>query len=850
MQDFRDGDSRNIGGVTYVRQGGQWLPQGTGAATGPIMGPPPRPPAPRDPLAQELDRVQIAKGQQDLAVAPYEVQGAQLDLEAKRLEIEDKRRKAAQGPELKEEDVKLASKRASLDSLVQQINRVDELYRKGFRDEAFGILSSIGEYLPSDKAAEFNAAGAGLAEQGLAAFRVPGVGGQSDTELRQFVEANKPTSFDRDPANEEKLRQLRQRVDATRAALGMPPAQWLGSEETPEQREAAPIVYDGNLGGQQLQRSTDGYKTVDNPELAGVKGEYLRRLQAGESAGQIVAFLRRAGVTDPKIMRSVVEQVQFRKANPNVPVSKYNIEVLDDMDVPLGAVEGVMNSAAQTAPGAYLMRAGNAVTANNLDSIVGMTGGNAERARIALEDAGNANPVASFAGDLSGSVLAALGGEAALAARGMGAGIGRALTADMGYGAAAGAGQADDGSRLMGALGGAAAAGAGSLAGTGAVRAAGSAISPTGGRLADLYASGVRPTPGQRLVESGGGQGLKGLVGRTVNAVEEQMGSVPVVGSAIRGARENARGQFQVGAFNEALKEIDEALPAGMQPGTAAHAFTQKKFDAIYDQAREGMRVAADEELSNQLGELSSEVANLAEPSAKRFYGILENVVMRRINGGTIEKGAYKKVQSELGKTIRGIRKSQSGDGELADALEGLQGALDDAARRHSDPAAVELLDKADRGYAKFVLIENASARGGVGKDAGTFSPNDFASAVKGGGTRVRSKAYSQGQGLMQDYAEQGMSLADRVPNSGTPERQMAAATLAGGLGYVEPTALGLMGAFGAFYAPGVRKFTTGAMKPRGPKAKAIAEKVRKKARITGAAGAGLALSAQKEDDQ
>lgn len=117
---------------------------------------------------------------------------------------------------------------ANLDSLVQQINRVQELFNKGQRDNVVPLLGSLWEYLPTQDNKAFDSAGAGLAEQGLAAFRVPGVGAQSDAELRQFVEANKPDSWSMDSQNTERLRQLRQRVDATREALGLPPAQWTG----------------------------------------------------------------------------------------------------------------------------------------------------------------------------------------------------------------------------------------------------------------------------------------------------------------------------------------------------------------------------------------------------------------------------------------------------------------------------------------------------------------------------------------------------------------------------------------------------------------------------------------------
>jgi hypothetical protein len=742
--------------------------------------------------------------------------------------------KPAATPAGQKNEQAMRAKTGNLDALVRQIQRVEDIYNDGFKDEAYGLFSSIAEYLPSDDASQLNAAGAGLAEQGLAAFRVPGQGSQSDTELRQFVEANKPSNTDRDVAIEEKLLQLKSRVDATRQAMGMEAVNW---DRTDASTLNAPA-------GENLAASNNGYETIDDPALAGVRGAYLERLASGQTPGQILKWLEGAGVPiDGALRRSVAEQYSFRRKNPNVPLGNYDTGVLDDKIVPLSGAEQLLNDAAQSAPGAYLMRSANALTANNLDSIVGATGGNAERTRIALDDAASSSPIAALAGDVSGGVLGALTGEAGLARLGMGSGVGRALLADTGYGAATGAGGADDGNRLAGAAQGAAAGLIGSGIGQGAAKALGTAVAPTGGNLDQLYASGVRPTPGQRLVNAGDGKGVAGLVGRTVNAAEEGLSSVPIVGSAIRGAREQARDQFQVGAFNEALKDIGLKLPKEMKPGTAPHAFTQKAFDRAYDKARSGLRLVADEQLQNNVMEIGQQASTLSEASARRFDTIIADKVIRPAsNTPVLDGAAYKKMQSELGKIVRGIRKSQSGDGELADVLEELQSALDSAARRHSSKKAVKALDAADRGYAKFVRIEQAAAaRGG---ESGTFTPTQFDRSIQANSNRVRSREYLRGDALMQDYAQQGMSLVDRLPNSGSADRIAVGAAGAGGLGWMEPNALLALGGVGALYAPGARNVVAGSMAPtENATMKAVGEWLRQQSRIAGAVGASGALS-------
>lgn len=185
-------------GEKLVLQNGQWVPAGSSTPSGPVYGPPPSAPKQRDPAQVRLD-----------------------DLRAR--EIEQRLAKPDE-PKTSANDVKLQQKRASLQSLETQINRVEELYRSGLKDEALGVISSLGEFLPTEENRQFDAASAGLAEQGMSAFRVPGVGAQSDTELRQFVEANRPYASNYDATIEEKLRQLRVRVDATRGEMGQQPS--------------------------------------------------------------------------------------------------------------------------------------------------------------------------------------------------------------------------------------------------------------------------------------------------------------------------------------------------------------------------------------------------------------------------------------------------------------------------------------------------------------------------------------------------------------------------------------------------------------------------------------------------
>ncbi len=110
-------------------------------------------------------------------------------------------------------------RKAALDALSRQLATTRNLYNKDFKGAGIG---SVMEYLPTQASSRFNSAAAGLSDQSQAAFRVPGVGAQSDKELQSFISANQPSSWDMDGAAEQKLSNIEGRLIAQRRALGLP----------------------------------------------------------------------------------------------------------------------------------------------------------------------------------------------------------------------------------------------------------------------------------------------------------------------------------------------------------------------------------------------------------------------------------------------------------------------------------------------------------------------------------------------------------------------------------------------------------------------------------------------------
>ncbi len=744
-------------------------------------------------------------------------------------------------------DTKLQQKRASLESIVTQINRVDELYRGGLKDEAFGLISSIGDFMPTEANRQFDTAARGLAEQGLAAFRVPGVGAQSDTELRQFQQANMPSASNYDASIEEKLLQLRTRVDATRSEMGMPPAQWGGAKAA-----AGPVVgADGNVvlqdGGTTMQAATD-YKRSDDPQLSGLKGEYLSRLDAGQSASQLMGWMKQAGVgLTPSLMKSVAEQVKFRKAHPDVPVDRYNVDQLDDVFTPTTGYQRTMGAAAQNPFGAAAMAAGNAVSGGYLPDVVGATGGNEEQARIALNDASNQHPYASLGGGLVGGVTAALGGEAALAKAGMGAGFGRSLLADTGYGAASGSGSSPE-NRIAGATWGAGAGLAGSALGQGIARGGGALLrgvsDPSVRAMRD---AGVDMSVGQIV-------GQSGTVGKTVKGVEDALTSVPGVGDMISSRRMAGVQQFNAKAFDKALEPINANV--GGATGEAAITKAHELVKGAFSAALKGKQAIPDEAF-----------ATAARGPIERLASIKRNGIGEEIVGSIEEatKDLFDPANGALSgenmqtflESLRQIKQGYKSDplfaSRIKPALDGLSSAVEGMFARQS-PEVMPQFNAAKAAYRRLSVMADAVNR--AGNADGVFMPSQLGQASTANAKKFNGPiAAAGGNRSFFDFQRAGQNvLPSKLPDSGTGKRAAMLAGVgafpgigaaAGAAGAGDPTTnagvgLGIIGVLGLIYSRGGQARLAKLLLERSPAAQARAAKLTNRAPVLGAGGTAL----------
>jgi hypothetical protein len=823
---------------------------------GPANGPAPQMPA--DPTFQyegPQASATLTKTQLDNKVTeatlPYALRKAAADAAA----AEAAAAKAGQaGPE-SETQLKAGATAGDLRTMMQTINELQTLYNQNLAGQ--GPLQSIGEYFPSNANDRINTLSAGLGQLGMSAFRVPGSGEQSDRELANFIDANQPSTWNRDSGFIGKLDNLRRRAENRLQELGQPAPEWVlptDQIQEQEQQQDNDMAVAGNpQGPDQADRSNvylgdapepdrggyapygAEYRTVDNPALAGVNAAIGKMIAQGASREQIAAFAASKGVTLPPDTKWGQETPAGRawlKQNPGKP---YPVNV-DDMVVPMSGFEQFRNNAPQTKVGTALATMGNAGGFGIPQALAGSDSFDYLRSQ---------EPEAAFAGDVAGAIggtamLGRAGGTLAgkfapsLLGGGTKAAAGRQLATDAAYGGIYGG--TTEGTP-QGVLTGALTAGGGSALGMGAGQVIKSAIAPTGGRLAGVMADGARPTLGQRMVNSGG------PIGQFINGTEEIFKSYPGLGAAIDVSREAGRKSWQGAGFKRALDAIGEKLPDGVQSGPEAFKYTRKAFDDTYDKARSGMQFVPDQGYQQEFGQWQQNWINgglLDSEGINQVTNAISTRVGSRMRNGVLTGDTYKKAISDLNSTINNVGKP-----EVKKALAEYRSVLDSAARRNSDPAAVELMDKADFGYSQFKPLKDAARR--AGSEPGYFTPQGLASVNRQ--QMGKTNAFIEGDTRLGEYIKQGDNFRDRVPNSGTPERlltiQGIASPAVGAAGFFSPATLAAAAAT-LPYMPVVEKGAKALIAPRGGKAKKIGGMFGTRAaqKALGSAGAGVGIGA------
>jgi hypothetical protein len=815
------------------------------------------------------------------------IRKADAEAEAAVLNTQKARRDLAAAPKA---DAAAAGKRATMDSLVDQINRVQQLYEQDIAPETLGnfggALDSFGA-----AAARFNSAGAALADQGLAAFRVPGVGAQSDLEARQFAQANTPQAGDWDSSIEEKLSTLRRRVDANRQAMGLPAAEWASQAQERRNDPAAALMSGNNgatpptappmmpggggaIGGAPSASGSGPVVTANDQAYA---GELQQAYNGGASVPQMIAIAQKYGF-DPRAqpVSDWQRAIDFRDGTGSFKGQRRGLaQVQTPASGQRSLVQNTIGNAALTAPGAAALASADAGTFGLVDEAAALakTGGGADyAAQRDFYDAGKRaaaeqNPTASAVGNIAGGIVGGMGIES-LTAGGLSrlgrAGqvlrqgleqplVGSAVDGAL-YGAATGAGQSNS-SRLSGAAKGGVVAGVGGVIGTGVTSGVGSALTGVrNGAVQRLSDAGVSLTPGQILSGSG-------IVGRGIKKLEDASESLPGVGSVIRARREGNFRDFNRAAFRDGLAPINEGV------NNVAEEGVEEALDATsrgYRRALSGINARPDPQFGTDFRQAVATGQGAQGQYGADFATVLQDEIAPLFQGRTALNG--QDVQ-DLMRVARGYARQYRRLGTegaagipqptarpVAQAFEGINDATEGLLNRQT-PEVMPAYTAANQAYRNVGVLRDAvdAAKSGTQTGSnGVFTPAQLARVASSNARRFGGTQGTTRQPFYQLSRDGQDVLPSNLPNSGTFDRQISAgimgipvlgAGVAAQQGWIDPeTALGIASLAAAYSRPGTRALQAGLVS-RPTAVRNAGQAVIDRRRIGGLFGSSLGLS-------
>lgn len=301
----------------------------------------------------------------------------------------------------------------------------------------------------------------------------------------------------------------------------------------------------------------------------------------------------------------------------------------------------------------------------------------------------------------------------------------------------------------------------------------------TGGVLAPVAAGigkligGVQPTPeAQQLIAKGVTPTVGQILGGDAAVTEAKLTSMPIMGTAVAKAQQQAVRSYNTAVYNEVLSDIGEKV----SPDTVGHAGIQTvkdKIQNVYNTVLPKLTFKADQQFVGETQQIAQAVTNLPPQQQAQFQRIAADQLGKMTNAGTMNGATLKGVQSELTRESAGYTSSASfDDRKLGDALNQLRTAVMNNVERVSAPEDVAQLQAADASWAKFIRLQRAATSQGAMNNQGVILPSQLQNAVKASDTSVRKGNIATGDALMQDLSTTGQNvLGNKYPDSGTGGR-------------------------------------------------------------------------------
>lgn len=304
--------------------------------------------------------------------------------------------------------------------------------------------------------------------------------------------------------------------------------------------------------------------------------------------------------------------------------------------------------------------------------------------------------------------------------------------------------------------------------GAGAVGAIGKIARPIAENVASAARKGYVATLGQ--------EGVKDLTAaqqtgaRTLEVLDSVLASLPFTSGKSAKLSESQLRDFTKAALSKAGISANDISPAVRQQA-------ENMFNTRYDSMFGGQVVKFSGERMKDIADIQKSMVNKLPTNVKP---VVKSYIKDIVNSkGVMDGLAYQQARSQITTQARSMAVS---DPFTANVLKKVRNVLDDAARESLPTAAKGALDKLNREYANYKIIQKAASS--LSKDSleGVLTPTALSSAVE-----MANKAKSQaGYGDLYDLSRAGRAvLADSVPNSGTAQRLLVQGLLTGGGGAV-----------------------------------------------------------------
>jgi len=310
-----------------------------------------------------------------------------------------------------------------------------------------------------------------------------------------------------------------------------------------------------------------------------------------------------------------------------------------------------------------------------------------------------------------------------------------------------------------------------------------------------LLNEGVTPTPGQ-------------MMGGVARTVEDKAMSVPILGDAIRAARNRGINELNHAVINRVVAPIGGKVRSiGREGMREAGDMISQAYEKIIPR----MTFRTDGQFARDFGQLQLMARQMPPAQAQQFENIVRTQMSSRLTNQGVATGQnFREMESEIGRLAQEyLHSASASERQLGTALVELQKSLR-ASLQRSNPQLARELGQVNQAYSLLTRLQRAV--GMQGADDGIFSPTQLSAAVRASDRSARHGKYARGEAAMQDLSDAARSvMRGTVPNSGTADRLL----LSGGTALFSPIAAASLGAAALPYLPGISRFAATAFARR-----------------------------------